>query len=105
MVCLKNILEADMPLLAQLCFFHCDVYPCCRGLHDYPSYFSRVNAGLDAPGEFLGGWEDGQTEIRGQFMGHWLSSTAMLAKNTGTCLLVKEARAAASFSHICFADQ
>lgn len=43
----------------------------------------RLNAGLDAPGKALGGWEDPKVEVRGQFMGHWLSGTAMLGRNTG----------------------
>ena len=46
--------------------------------------YLRLNAGLDAPGENFGGsWEDPSCEVRGQFMGHWLSGTAMLARNTG----------------------
>ncbi len=67
----------------------------------------RLNAGLDAPGAFFSGsWEvrrapscnivlvtsarlqhlalqDVTCEVRGQFMGHWLSGTAMLGRNTG----------------------
>ena len=50
-----------------------------RMLHTF-----RLTANLPAPGEpFSGSWEDPGCEVRGQFMGHWLSGTAMLGKNTG----------------------
>lgn len=39
----------------------------------------RSNAGLPAPGDpFAGSWEDPACEVRGQFMGHYLSATARL---------------------------
>lgn len=39
----------------------------------------RRNAGLPAPGDpFAGSWEDPACEVRGQFMGHYLSATARL---------------------------
>ena len=39
----------------------------------------RQNAGLPSPGEtFSGSWEDPACEVRGQFMGHYLSATARL---------------------------
>ncbi len=39
----------------------------------------RRNAGLPAPGDpFVGSWEDPACEVRGQFMGHYLSATARL---------------------------
>ena len=44
----------------------------------------RINAGLDAPGEPLtGSWEDPNCELRGHYLGHWLSGTATLVKYTG----------------------
>ena len=43
----------------------------------------RNNAGLPAPGNpFIGSWEDPGCEVRGQFLGHYLSATARL---TGKC--------------------
>ena len=39
----------------------------------------RQNARLPAPGEaFSGSWEDPSCEVRGQFMGHYLSASARL---------------------------
>lgn len=46
-------------------------------------YAFRVNAGLDAPGEPLGGWEAPGCEVRGHFVGHYLSACAMLWAATG----------------------
>ncbi len=47
-----------------------------RFLHTF-----RVNAGLPAPGEPMGGWE--QTEVRGHTMGHYLSACALTVAATG----------------------
>ncbi|KAL4441795.1 hypothetical protein ABPG77_003711 [Micractinium sp. CCAP 211/92] len=43
----------------------------------------RENAGLEAPGESYGGWEEPQVEIRGQFIGHYMSALAFAAQSTG----------------------
>ena len=44
----------------------------------------RKNAGLPTPGQaFLQSWEDPNCEVRGQFMGHYLSACATLGKQTG----------------------
>jgi hypothetical protein len=44
----------------------------------------RLNAKMPAPGApFIGSWEDPGCEVRGQFMGHYLSALAMLGKHTG----------------------
>jgi uncharacterized protein len=43
----------------------------------------RRNAGLFTPGEPLGGWESPDSEVRGQFLGHYLSAAALLYKQTG----------------------
>lgn len=43
----------------------------------------RDNAGLDAPGEAYGGWEWVDVEIRGQFIGHYMSALAFAAQSTG----------------------
>jgi len=62
-------------------------------------YNFRQNAGLDLKGaEPLGGWEapaDGKhgTELRGHFIGHFLSASALLYASTGD----KEARAKADY--------
>eukprot|EP00887_Chlorella_sp_A99_P003672 scaffold7.g3672.t1 len=43
----------------------------------------KKTANLSAPGQSLGGWEDSSVEVRGQFIGHYLSALAFVAKNTG----------------------
>ncbi len=45
----------------------------------------RKNAGLPTPGDpFVQSWEDPNCEVRGQFMGHYLSACATLGRQTGT---------------------
>jgi DUF1680 family protein len=46
-------------------------------------YTFRVNAGLPAPGQPLGGWEAPTVEVRGHFLGHYLSACAMTYASTG----------------------
>jgi DUF1680 family protein len=46
-------------------------------------YNFRTTAGLDAPGESYGGWEWSDSEVRGQFIGHYLSAIAFAALHTG----------------------
>jgi hypothetical protein len=46
-------------------------------------YTYRVNAGLPAPGEPLGGWEAPDVGVRGYFQGHYLSALAMMYRGTG----------------------
>jgi DUF1680 family protein len=44
----------------------------------------RLNANLPTTAQpFTGSWEDPSCEVRGQFMGHYLSALAMLGKHTG----------------------
>lgn len=44
----------------------------------------RLNAKLPTTAQpFTGSWEDPSCEVRGQFMGHYLSALAMLGKHTG----------------------
>lgn len=44
----------------------------------------RLNAGLPtSAAPFTSSWEDPSCEVRGQFMGHYLSALAMLGKHTG----------------------
>jgi DUF1680 family protein len=44
-------------------------------------WYFRKTAGLDSPGEPLGGWE--QAELRGHTMGHYLSGCALMYASTG----------------------
>ncbi|MCP4639323.1 MAG: hypothetical protein GY851_02765 [bacterium] len=46
-------------------------------------YTFRVNAGLDAPGEPLGGWEKPDCEVRGHFIGHYLTACALMYQSAG----------------------
>mgnify|MGYP000405260805 CR=1 FL=1 len=46
-------------------------------------YNFRVTAGLPAPGKPLGGWEEPKCEVRGHFVGHYLSACALMYRNTG----------------------
>ena len=43
----------------------------------------RANAGLPTPEEPLGGWEAPQVEVRGHFVGHYLSACALMFAGTG----------------------
>ena len=46
----------------------------------------RNTAGLPAPGDpYTGSWEDPGCEVRGQFLGHYLSATARLTGD-GICM-------------------
>ena len=48
----------------------------------------RLNAELNSTAEpFSGSWEDPTCEVRGQFMGHYLSGGAMLVNHTGDGLM------------------
>lgn len=43
----------------------------------------RKNAGLPTPGQPLGGWEAPDCEVRGHFVGHYLSACALMYASTG----------------------
>jgi uncharacterized protein len=43
----------------------------------------RVNAGLPSQAEPLGGWEEPKCEVRGHFVGHYLSACALMYASTG----------------------
>jgi uncharacterized protein len=43
----------------------------------------RVTAGLPSDADPLGGWEDPKGELRGHYVGHYLSACAMLYASTG----------------------
>ncbi|MFL6465290.1 MAG: beta-L-arabinofuranosidase domain-containing protein [Bryobacteraceae bacterium] len=49
-----------------------------RLLHNF-----RVNAGLPSSAQPLGGWEKPDCELRGHFVGHYLSACALLYSSTG----------------------
>ena len=49
-----------------------------RLLHNF-----RVNAGLPSNAEPLGGWEEPKGELRGHFVGHYMSACAMMYASTG----------------------
>lgn len=46
-------------------------------------YVFRVHASLDAPGKPLGGWEKPDCELRGHFVGHYLTACALMYAATG----------------------
>jgi len=43
----------------------------------------RINAGLASSAQPLGGWEEPNCEVRGHFVGHYLSACAMMYAGTG----------------------
>jgi DUF1680 family protein/alpha-L-arabinofuranosidase len=49
-----------------------------RLLHDF-----RLNANLPSKAEPLGGWEAPKCELRGHFVGHYLSACALMYRSTG----------------------
>src|SRR5437868_4456303 len=49
-----------------------------RLLHNF-----RVNAGLSSSAKPLGGWEAPDCELRGHFVGHYLSACALMYASTG----------------------
>jgi DUF1680 family protein len=49
-----------------------------RLLHNF-----RVNAGLPSSAKPLGGWEKPDCELRGHFVGHFLSASALMYSSTG----------------------
>jgi DUF1680 family protein len=57
-----------------------------RLLHNF-----RVNAGLPSSAQPLGGWEAPDCELRGHFVGHYLSACAQMAAATGDTTLEKNA--------------
>jgi DUF1680 family protein len=66
----KRAQDADLAYLKRL--------SADRLLHNF-----RVNAGLPSSAEPLGGWEKPDCELRGHFVGHYLSACAMMYSTTG----------------------
>jgi len=68
-----------------------------RYLHDLDAdrllYTFRTNAGFEAPGEPLGGWEAPDGELRGHFVGHYLSACALMYASAGDTALKEKADA------------
>jgi DUF1680 family protein len=57
-----------------------------RLLHNF-----RINAGLKAPGKPLGGWEKPDCELRGHFIGYYLSACTLMYTSTGDGMLKAKA--------------
>src|SRR5947209_15164759 len=66
----KHAMELDKEYLLSL-----DVD---RLLHNF-----RVNAGLPSTAQPLGGWEEPKGELRGHFVGHYMSACALMYASTG----------------------
>ncbi|MGQ9503950.1 MAG: beta-L-arabinofuranosidase domain-containing protein [Thermogutta sp.] len=47
----------------------------------------RINAGLPSDAQPLGGWEDPKCELRGHFVGHYLSACSLMYASTGDVAL------------------
>ncbi len=79
----KHAMELDRQYLLSL-----DVE---RLLHNF-----RVNAGLPSSAEPLGGWEEPNCELRGHFVGHYLSACAMMYAGTADERLEEKGNAVVS---------
>lgn len=62
-----------------------------RLLHNF-----RLNAGLPSKAEPLGGWEEPKCELRGHFVGHYLSACALMYASTGDARLKQKGDAVVS---------
>jgi DUF1680 family protein len=70
----KHAMDLDIRYLKSL--------PPDRLLHSF-----RINAGLPSTAKPLGGWEEPNSEVRGHFVGHYLSACAMAVRATGDAQL------------------
>ncbi|KAG2607229.1 hypothetical protein PVAP13_4NG182000 [Panicum virgatum] len=61
----------------------------------------RTQAGLPAPGEPYGGWEGPDVELRGHFVGHYLSAAAKMWASTGNATLAGRMAAVVGALHEC----
>ncbi|KAJ0230718.1 Proline-tRNA ligase [Hirschfeldia incana] len=61
----------------------------------------RKAAGLDAPGDPYGGWERPDSELRGHFVGHYLSATAYMWASTHNDTLKEKMSALVSALSAC----
>lgn len=74
----KDAREADRGFLTRL--------DADRLLHNF-----RVNAGLPSSAQPLGGWEKPDCELRGHFVGHFLSASALMYASAGDAELKRKA--------------
>ncbi|XP_052199692.1 uncharacterized protein LOC127806435 isoform X1 [Diospyros lotus] len=61
----------------------------------------RKTAGLETPGKPYGGWEDPTCELRGHFVGHYLSASAQMWASTHNDTLKKKMTAVVSALSAC----
>ncbi|TKW22410.1 hypothetical protein SEVIR_4G226700v4 [Setaria viridis] len=61
----------------------------------------RAQAGLPAPGEPYGGWEGPDVELRGHFVGHYLSAAAKMWASTHNATLAGRMSAVVDALHEC----
>ncbi|GJM97982.1 hypothetical protein PR202_ga14952 [Eleusine coracana subsp. coracana] len=61
----------------------------------------RTQAGLPAPGNPYGGWERADVELRGHFVGHYLSATAKMWASTHDAALAGKMSAVVDALHEC----
>jgi uncharacterized protein len=85
---LKEALERDRAYLRAL---EID-----RLLHTF-----RLNAGLPSTAQPLGGWEDPSVELRGHFIGHYLSACGLLYASVGDLVLKAKADSVVSVLAAC----
>ncbi len=86
--CLSDVTLADGPLTEARAWNRAYMLrlPNDRLLHNF-----RVNAGLPSSAQPLGGWEDPHCELRGHFVGHYLSGCALLYAATGDAAIKTKA--------------
>src|SRR5580658_3818048 len=53
----------------------------------------RINAGIASDADPLGGWEAPDCELRGHYVGHYLSSCALMHASTGDAFIAAKAQA------------
>jgi DUF1680 family protein len=85
---LENVRLLDGPFkeameLNRKCLYELDAD---RLLHNF-----RVNAGLPSSAEPLGGWEEPKVELRGHFVGHYLTACALMYSAAGDKVLKSKA--------------
>ena len=64
----------------------------------------RVNAGLPSDAKPLGGWEEPKSEVRGHFVGHYLSACALMFASTGDQRLKDKGHAVVAGMAACQAE-
>jgi len=57
------------------------------------AYNFRITAGLPSDADPLGGWEAPDCELRGHYVGHYLSSCALMHASTGDAFIAQKAAA------------